>query len=622
MPRRPVEKSASRSRGRAASEREPWLADRLVIPAPPMVYLDRPRLLKRLGAGARGPLTLVSAPAGTGKTVLVASWAAREQAHTPLTWISLEDLDPATCWPLVVEGLARAGVDVPSRLPALGTDDGNGVLAELAARVAAGQPLTMILDCDPTLPAELASALDYLLRNAGGQLHLVVIGRFDPLLALHKYKLANTIVEIRLADLAFTEPEARSLLAGFGVELSPSLASDVTRRTQGWAAGLQFAAMTLVRSPDHAAAVRDLHGDGGAVAEYLLAEVLNAQPLEARDVLLGSSIVDVMQPGLVEEIAGPRARRAMAVLAHGNAFLDESTETPGQFTYQPLFRELLRAQLSYESPELLPELHRAAARWLAAHGQFEDAVRHALAGGAWEEASGYVVDGLAIVQLLVERQPCHLRDMLAHLPNDAVGVSCSLVRAALAMAELDVDGCARHADEARQLLELGADGPRRTAVDLAVQVLLLARSRGADSAGVALEAAAEAERLIRVQPAEVLATHPELPAMVLSRRGRVLLLCGRLDEAAAAFASATRLDEWPRREYPVLSSLGHLALLAAWNGHLRQAEALGERAVRLQAEAGIPRIWCPAAPDVALALVHVETYDLAAARRHARRAAE
>ena len=104
--------------------------------------------------------------------------------------------------------------------------------------------------------------------------------------------------------------------------------------------------------------MREVHGDSGNVAEYLLAEVLNAQPEPARDLLLRTSIVDVMRPGLVEELAGHQARRALVFLVRGNAFIEESTETPGSYTYHPLFRELLRAQLSYETPELVPELHR------------------------------------------------------------------------------------------------------------------------------------------------------------------------------------------------------------------------------------------------------------------------
>jgi LuxR family maltose regulon positive regulatory protein len=610
---------ATCSGGAVPSQPESSLAARYVIPPRPNGLVVRPRLLKLLRLGAKGRLTLVSAPAGTGKTVLVSSWAADER-H-PVTWISLEDHDSASVWSLIVEGLGHSGVDVPRGTPAAGTGDGNSFLAEMAAGIVASGQVTLILDCDGSLPAELASGLDYVLRNSDDHLHLVLLGRADPLFPLHKYRLAKTVVEIRLADLAFTNAEARALMAALGVELSPSLAADVTSRTQGWAAGLRFAAMTLTHRVDLEAAIRDLHGDTGTVAEYLLAEVLNAQPEGARELLLRTSIVDVMQPGLVEILAGPQARRALAFLVQGNAFIEETPGTPGRYTYHPLFRELLRAQLGFEAPGTIPELHRAAAQWMAVHGQLEDAVHHSLAAGDWEEAAGYVVDDLAIVQLLVQRAPCRLRDMLMHLPADAVGLSTSLVRAALAMADFDVEGCARHVADARQLLNQGGTA-RRTAIDLAFSVLVLARTRDVHDGSTVLEAAEEAERLIRVQPPERVAAHPELPAMVLSRKGRALLTRGRLDEATAAFASGSQMDEWPGREYPVLTCLGHRALMAALNGQLRKAESLGEQAVRLQAEAGIPRIWCPAAPEVALAWVHIETYDLAGARRHAALAAE
>jgi LuxR family maltose regulon positive regulatory protein len=544
-----------------------------------------------------------------------------EQKHLPVTWVSLRDADSVGSWSLIVEGLARTGVDVPRRVPAAGSGDNNFFLAELAAGISVGGSVTLILDCDVSLPADVGAGLDYLVRNSGDHLHLVILGRTDPLLPLHKYRLEKTITEIRLADLAFTKAEAQDLLAGLGVELGSSLVDDLTSRTHGWAAGLRFAGMMLAHRSDREAAVRELHGDSGNVAEYLLAEVLNAQARVARDLLLRTSIVDVMLPGLVEELAGPQARRALVFLVRGNAFIEESSETPGGYTYHPLFRELLRAQLSYETPELVPELHRKAAGWLAAHGQLEDAVRHALAAGAWEEAARYVIDDLAIVALLVERTPCRLRDMFAQLPVDAVGVCLSLIRGALAMADLDVDGCARHATEARRLLDQPG-AARRTAVDLAFSVLDLAHARGVRDGCVAVDAATDAERLIRMQPLERLAAHPELTAMVLSRKGQALLACGRVDEAAAAFAAGAQTDEWPGREDPVLSCIGHLALIAALRGNLRKAESLGEQALALQVDAGIPRTWCTAAPEVALAWVSTEKYDLAVARRHAMRAAQ
>jgi LuxR family maltose regulon positive regulatory protein len=188
------------------------------------------------------------------------------------------------------------------------------------------------------------------------------------------------------------------------------------------------------------------------------------------------------------------------------------------------------------------------------------------------------------------------------------------------MAELDLEGCARHAASARRLLDQGGTA-RRTAIDLAFTVLALARARDVRD-GSAVETASEAERLVRVQPPDRVAAHPELVAMVLSRKGRTLLACGQLGEATAAFTSGAQVNDWPGREYPVLTCLGHLALMAALSGQLRKAEMLAERAVRIQSDAGIPRIWCPAAPDVALAWVHTEHYDLARARRQATLAAE
>ena len=231
----------------------------------------------------------------------------------------------------------------------------------------------------------------------------MLLTREDPLMPLHRYRLAETLVELRMEDLAFTTTEARELLIGTGVDLSDDAMDAVIVRTQGWAAGLRMAAMSLANRADREVAARRLVGDTGSVAEYLLAEVLNTQPPAIRQLLLETSIVDVLLPGLASALAGPQADRALSFLVHGNAFLDELPDRRGCYRYHQLFRGLLRAQLAFEDPQRWTELHRQAAAWMAAHGRIADAVRHCAETRDWEAAARYVIDDLAVARLLIAR---------------------------------------------------------------------------------------------------------------------------------------------------------------------------------------------------------------------------
>ena len=621
------EVDGSRTRGHVEPplEREPLAAARFTSPPRPRGMVYRPRLLEMLQRGVDGPLTLVSAPAGTGKTVLVSSWAASGRAPGTVAWVSLDEveLQATTLWAIVVDALGRNGVDVSSEAPAVGARPRDRhFLAWLAAQIAAHpQPVVLILDCDGLLPPDAASGLDYLVRRSFGRLRLVLVTRVDPPLPLHRYRLAGTMAEVRMADLAFTTSEARALLAGNGVHLPADVMDTVVTRTQGWAAGLRLAGIALARRADQKEAVREFSGDTGTVAEYLIAEVLNAQPPDTRELLLHTSVVDILRPGLVEVLAGSRAQRDLGRLVRGNVFVEEIPESRGAYRYHPLFRELLRAQLAYESPAKVVELRRDAAKWMFDQGLLAEAVRHAVATQAWEAAANYIVDDLAIGQLLVERGPGALTDLVVNLPDDAEGVAVSLVRSALAMAGLDVEGCAEHLAHAQALLGGAGEAPW-PAAELAVNVLVLVRARAVADGAVALDAASVVQRLLRQAQPGRLARHPELAALVAACRGAALLFSGQLEAARDAFAAGARAGEHPGREYPVIDCLGHLALIAAQRGQLRRAVDLAAQGVATQSRAGFATSWCPSAAEVALAWVHTETCSLAAARRHALRAAE
>jgi LuxR family transcriptional regulator, maltose regulon positive regulatory protein len=601
---------------------DPLEATRFVVPTPPRGVVRRPRLEERLDAGIRGPLTLVTAPAGTGKTVLVSSWASRRADRSTLVWLSLDDstVGTAAFWHLIVTGLARHGVDVSEALSPGPQGANSSFTSTIAGRILAhDHPVILVLDCDGVLPSEVAAPLNSLIRQSGGALRVVLLTREDPLLPLHRYRLDDAMVEVRMADLAFTSDEGRKMLGGMGVRLSSATMDAIIGRTQGWAAGLRMAAMSLAHRHDGEEAAKKLAGDAGTVAEYLLAEVLDTQPKALRQLLLDTSVADVLRPGLGVALAGAHADRALSFLVHGNAFLEELGDVPGGYRYHHLFRELLRAQLAYESPARSMQLHRVAAAWHADNGLVVDAVRHAVITKDWQTAAIYALDDLSIVTLLRARGNEPLSEALARIPKAAKGAPLTIVRTAQAVASGDWKAAASGLRSARRLFATRRDSWPAGALSVAVLDLVCARHAGATDA--VHDAAADANALMDLQEPARLAAHPEIRAVIQSSLGAALVIAGRLDAAAEAFDAAAERGKIAGREHALIDALGHAALLAALRGDLTRSADVALRAVRVSSAAGQTPVACPSAAEVALAYVHTERYDLERGHHHAARAA-
>jgi len=575
---------------------------RLTVPAALRGLVARERLFRMVDAGTTVPLTLVCAPAGSGKTVLVSSWAASRPGGPP-AWVSLDedDLGDGSIWPLAAEALARHGVG-PVAVP---HDGGRAFLVALGGALCPlEEPVVLVLDCETSLPPDVAGGLEVLLRSSGGQLRLVLLTRVDPLLPLHRYRLDGSIFEIRSAELRFTDQEADALLRRSGLELSGAARARVMERTRGWAAGLRFTALLLSSAEDSESAALTVSGDHGSVSEYLLAEVLDRQPGSTRNLLLRTSVVDVLVPGLAEALAGPSASRDLAALARADVFLEPVG--PGCYRYHPLFRELLRAQLGYEGPADEARLHLRAARWLATHGAVVAAVRQAAAASSWDDACRYVVDCLAVGRLLAEGAGGGLHHALADLPPEARGREAALVRSALA-------GPAPE----RVSLAATADDGWSVGAQLAGLLLRLRDETSAGDVRAALATVEGGQRLVARLGIEH--THPEVLALLARGRGAALLHAGRVDDAVEAFRdSAFRAG--PGAEPLASDSLGHLALVAAGRGELRRATRLAQQSLELSAHAPWAAGEGVRAAEVALAWVSTEMGDFSDARVHAVRA--
>ncbi|MFY9670915.1 MAG: hypothetical protein WAK44_23450, partial [Trebonia sp.] len=401
---------------------DPILTSKITAPDVPAWAVQRPRITGRIAEGTRWcPLTVVTGPAGAGKTMAVAMWAAAEADR--VAWVCLDEFDnrPGAFWSYVVAALRRSGIAVPKTLQAIPQEPAgvDGFLLGLTALLAAQDlPLTLVLD-DLHLLTEPGTlkGLDFMLRNAGSGLRVVVTSRMDPLLPLHRYRVAGQLTEIRADDLAFSAAEASLLLAQHGSTLTADSLESLTQRTEGWAAGLRLAAMSLGAHPDPGQFIKELLTEDSALICYLVDEVLNVQPPEVREVLLSTSILEhVSADGAVELTGDKHAAGVLASLAHTNAFVQPLA--PGWYRYHNLFAEMLRLKLRLEHPERVAVLHQRAARWHQRDGRLADAVRHAAKAADWPLAAAMVVDELAIGEL-AERGAGHpLAAEFAAMPAD------------------------------------------------------------------------------------------------------------------------------------------------------------------------------------------------------------
>ena len=468
----------------------------------------------------------------------------------------------------------------------------------------------------------MLDGLDFVLRNAGPGLRLVVSARMDPLLRLHRYRLAGELAEIRTADLAFSTAEAGLLMARHGCALSAGLLQCLTRRTEGWAAGLRLAAISMGAHPDPDRFVKDLMAEDSALTGYLVAEVLSTQPPEVRDVLLSMSILEQVSAEVACELTGDeQAGRILAAVAHANAFVQ--SVGGGWYRYHTLFAEVLRLKLRHEYPGRVAVLHRRAARWYERNGSLTDAVRHAAQAGDWPLAASMVIDGLAIGEIIEPRGGQSLAAPFWIMPPGQAWTEPQpyLVLAAVALSAGRPESSAAALDVAEGMLARLPAG-QEVAGRLAAAMIRLVVSRRTGDFTAAAAAAVRAQMLVSRVPGGTLARHPEIRARVLAGRGAAELWSGHLDEAARVLDSAVAAATASGGEDERAGCLGHLALVEALRGRLRHAAKLAAQATAAPTTGGQrPPGWHPnPAALTALAWVHLQHNELREARSRLKQA--
>ena len=604
----------------------PVLFAKFAVPEPPRFMVTRSRLLDQLSRCVGDPLTVVTGPAGSGKTEAVASWVRAGRAEDTVAWVTLDDGDSgsAVFWTYLVEGLRLAGLRLS---PAL-TDTvapsavDQPFLIRLAAELA-DQPgtVTLVLDeVSGVCGVQWANDLEFVLRHAGGRLRLVLVGRWDPPLPLYRYRLAGTLGEVRSDDLAFTEAETVELLALHGIVLTPTGLSTLLEHTEGWAAGLRLFALALERHADADSVLSTIRGDEASIAEYFVREVLRVQPPDVREFLLRTSVPDTVTPDLAELLTGRSdARRLLTGLARENVFVQVVMDQPATFRYHRLFRELLRAELACDQPERMPHLHRCAADWLAAGGRTRDAVGHAVAAGDWDVAASIAVDDYAVVRILLGDGGDPLVELFRDLPEETATVEAALMAAAVAYTAADPDRAARQLTRAGELMADIAPEPG-PASPLSAAVLDGLLATAARDRPRMLTTANAAHGLLGRVPAQHLDRHPELRALVLAQIATSQSWSGATDAASTTLAEVVAAGAVAGCDSLRLDCLQHLALLEAHRGRLRQAAVRVDQAVEVAARRHATDGYRTPVGEVVIAWVAVEHYDVEGGWRHLRAA--
>jgi LuxR family maltose regulon positive regulatory protein len=440
--------------------------------------VPRCALFARLAGAER--VAAMSAPAGSGKTVLMRSWIAEAGLAPHTAWVA-EDRDPRGFWISVADALRGtvAGSALVRPLTSAPDLDGWAVVERLLTDLAPlpGR-LWLVIDDAHLLDAhEVLPQLELLLLRAPQELRFVIATRRDLRLGLHRLRLAGELTELRAAELRFSLAEARALFAAAGLELPADALAGLHARTEGWAAGLRLAALSLAGHPDPERFAAQFSGTDRTVAEFLLAEVLDRQSEEVRRLLLRTSVLERVSGPLADVLTGrPGGERILQDLEQAGAFVVSLDGCRSWFRYHQLFADLLRLELRRTEPDEQSALHRAAAGWLAQHGHPVAAIRQAQAGQDWEMAirllSEHWLDlylsgrGATLVELLAGFS---CRVVAASPELTAVQVAGDLVRGSL-------DDAGRHLAAAAATLAAVPAGRRgRVQVMLSVLRLFLAR---------------------------------------------------------------------------------------------------------------------------------------------------
>ena len=536
--------------------------------------MARPGLVAELRNGASAWLILVSAPAGAGKTTVLASWRADPAEQRPFAWLSLDDRDndPVSFWSYVLAALRTAapelGPEVDGALRSAGGD-----LTELAlpllvnALISVPEPIVLVLDDYHVITnADVHQSMEYLLDHLPRTVQVAVAGRSDPPLGLARLRANAELLEVRIGDLRLSADEATALLNGsLHLGLTPGQVRVLRERTEGWAAGLQLVGLSLRGREDRERYIASFAGDDRQIVDYLVAEVLDRQSPGVREFLLRTSIVRRLTGPLCDVLVdGTNSARRLAELERANLFLVPLDERRQWYRYHQLFGDLLSYELSLTLPDEVAPLHRRAARWYLREGLVAEAISHAIAAGDHGLAAGLIAGSwldfvnrgeFVTVEAWAQALPGNIADADPRLCLARAWMLLVLGRPGEVEAEV-------RAAEHEKLPGPLADGSSSVESSAAL-VRTSARLHLGDVAAAVQSAGLAAE----LEPDPAAAWRPH----VTNALGMTAFWSGAPAEAQAAFAETVSAGEPAGFYAAVIYALGHLAVIAAEHGELAEA---------------------------------------------------
>ena len=601
----------------AKSSPEPrvLLATKLHPPTHSHRLISRSLLVETLRNGSDRKLTLLDAPAGWGKSSLLAQWIAEDRARSRFAWVSLDpaDNDPARFWTYVLAAMLEANATLDPHAFELiqrRADLPDVVLPTLLNElVSVEEGIVLVLDDYQVVTnSAIHDQLAFVIDRKPGSLRLVLATRSDPALPLARLRAAGDLLEVRAHDLRFVETECAQMLNDLlGLGLTVSEIEMLCRRTEGWAAGLYLAALSLESRLDAGALVRAFAGDDRHVVDYLSAEVLANQPTELRAFLVRTSILDRLSGPLCDTVL--QASGSVTILERierANLFLVPLDNSRTWYRYHHLFAELLYSELMRTEPDLVSTLHRRAAEWFVIHGCLDEAVHHRMVAGdvcsakeliAANWGGEYNRGRLSTVSRWLDRLPHRM------VVEDS---RLCLARAWIALDLRQLSVAARWIGAAEQ-----AFGEDDVAAEVVLLGALLRFKLGDVGAAVSL-----AQQAIGLDLGESVPG----PAAAYCVYGAALYWSGATAQAQPALTCAVELAEERGNHAARTYALGYLATIAAQEGKLVEAEALVQRSVGGDRDADLTEHFVDMMASIAMAIVLTRRQQIAAADEAALRA--
>jgi LuxR family maltose regulon positive regulatory protein len=543
--------------GTATSEADSGSGQRVV---------ERRALYETLSVAHR--VTQVSAPAGAGKSVLLRSWIVATGLDERTAWVSVErqERDPQRFWLSVLS--AVRGTDSGSELVRAVTGapglDGWSIVERLIEDLSGLEDrLWLVVDDLHELEAgDALEQLELLLMRAPAHLRFVLSGRRDVRLGLHRLRLQGELTEIRGEDLRFTLEDSRALFEEAGVQLSDGALESLVVRTEGWAAGLRLAALSLAADRDPERFAADFSGTERTVAEYLVAEVLDRQPEDITRLLLRTSILEKVTGPLADRLSGTTgSERILAELERAGAFVVALDPQGTSFRYHRLFADLLALELRRTAPDDLPRLHTIASEWFAEHGQPVQAIRHAQAAEDWSLAAGLLSDHWFGMYLDGEWATAH--ELLTAFPHRTVAEDAEL--ASIAAADQVTGGSLEEGERYLALAMRGFSSVPEPLVGRCRVRIASLRLRLAQARNDVATTDREAKQLLALVQSENMppGVGEDPRAMTLLNLGRAGIWTGEREDAERYLEQALALARRINRPFIELGAQAHLALLAA-----------------------------------------------------------